>query len=269
MSIAPQIAGGFAPPAAPAWTPLQRSPELADGAATALDLRSRDAETARRLHAALVAKIDRAPLSAPERLAKRLLDVLGAAFLLLLLMPVLLIAAVAVKLDSRGPVLFVQERIGQAGRPFRILKFRSMSTGADDSAHRTYVEQLMRGEAAAEGGVFKLVSDPRVTRVGRFIRRFSVDELPQLWNVLRGDMSLVGPRPALPNEVALYDEQAQQRLVVKPGVTGLWQVSGRCELSFAEMVELDVAYWREWSLARDLTILARTPVAALSGRGAA
>jgi lipopolysaccharide/colanic/teichoic acid biosynthesis glycosyltransferase len=264
MSIAPELPTVEVDPEL-AWTPAQRGP----GAAEALDLADRDAATAQRLHVALTQRLDTAPLTNVQRVLKRTLDVLGAAVLLLLLLPVLGVAAVAVRLDTPGPVLFAQERIGRGGRTFRILKLRSMSVGNDDSAHRAYVARLVRGEADAEGGVFKLVSDPRVTRVGRVIRRYSVDELPQLWNVLRGDMSLVGPRPALPDEVALYDSRARQRLAVKPGVTGLWQVSGRCELSFQQMIDLDVSYWQRWSLVRDLHILARTPLAALSGRGAA
>jgi lipopolysaccharide/colanic/teichoic acid biosynthesis glycosyltransferase len=243
--------------------PQQRHDEVADS------LRLRDDETARRLSAEITERFGAAPLSLVQRAAKRLVDVVGAGALLLALSPLLLVTALAIKLDSPGPVVFRQQRVGQGGKAFRILKLRSMRTGGDDSAHRAYVEQLMRGEAAAQDGVFKLVADPRITRVGRVIRRYSVDELPQLWNVLRGDMSLVGPRPALPHEVELYDAMARQRLVVKPGVTGLWQVSGRCELSFADMIALDVDYWRRWSLVKDLLILLKTPVAALSGRGAA
>ena len=245
--------------------PQQRT----DGAAVAAELRLRDAATAQQLSDAITLALGDVPLSSAERALKRALDIVGATLLLLVLLPVLAVAAAAVKLDSSGPVLFSQQRVGLGGRSFRILKLRSMQVGGDDSAHRDYVAKLMRGEATAENGVFKIVSDPRVTRVGRIIRRYSLDELPQLWNVLRGDMSLVGPRPALPHEVELYDAVARQRLVVKPGVTGLWQVSGRCELSFSDMITLDVEYWRSWSLVRDVQILLKTPVAAVSGRGAA
>lgn len=204
-----------------------------------------------------------------SRVAKRTLDLLGALALIALTLPVLLVAALAVKASSRGPVLFAQDRVGRGGRPFRMYKLRSMRLNNDDSAHRAYVAALIAGTASSEQGVYKLTRDPRVTGVGRVIRRFSVDELPQLWNVLAGDMSLVGPRPALPHEVELYDERAEQRLAVKPGITGLWQVSGRCELSFAEMIDLDVAYWESWSLRQDLSILLRTPLVAATGRGAA
>ena len=249
----------------------RRSPEAPTHLASdAADRMRRDADTARLLAAAIDAKAPAHPsLSRVDRVLKRTLDILGASTLLLLMLPVIAVAAVAVRLDSRGPIFFGQERVGLRGRTFRIWKFRSMVVDNDDSAHAEYVAKLITGEAQAEGGVFKLVSDPRITRVGRTIRRYSIDELPQLWNVLRGDMSLVGPRPALPREVALYDAAARQRLAVKPGITGLWQVSGRCELSFAEMVDLDVRYGREWSLLTDVAILFRTPAAALAGRGAA
>ena len=248
--------------------------DLPAGAGTAVpladvhDLRQRDTETVRRLSEALVPYTPSA-LSGGQRCLKRILDVLGAAVLLVLFLPVVAVTALLIKLDSPGPVLFRQERVGLAGRPFTLLKLRSMTTGNDDTEHAEYVASLIKGEATAHGGVFKLVGDARVTRVGRVIRRFSVDELPQLWNVLRGEMSLVGPRPALPREVALYDAKARERLSIKPGLTGLWQVSGRCELSFAEMVALDVAYGRTWSLGKDLLILAKTPLAAVSARGAA
>jgi lipopolysaccharide/colanic/teichoic acid biosynthesis glycosyltransferase len=237
--------------------------------ARAHDLRRRDEQTAELLREALDELVILPSLSRLDRCAKRVLDVLGSAVLLLVALPLLVVAAVAVKLDSRGPVLFAQERVGLGGRTFRIVKFRSMVVDNDDTEHAAYVARLITGQATAHDGVFKLVKDARVTRVGRFIRRYSIDELPQLWNVLRGNMSLVGPRPALPREVVLYDATARQRLRVKPGVTGIWQVSGRCELSFAEMVELDVAYGRNWALTTDLAILLKTPAAAFTGRGAA
>jgi lipopolysaccharide/colanic/teichoic acid biosynthesis glycosyltransferase len=234
----------------------------------ALDLRLRDQETARRLAEALAPSRSVA-LSRGQRWAKRTLDVVGSLALLLAAVPALLVTAALIKLDSHGPVLFRQVRVGRGGRTFTLLKLRSMTTDNDDSEHAAYVASLIRGEASSQGGVFKLVGDARVTRVGRVIRRYSIDEVPQLWNVLKGDMSLVGPRPALPREVALYDAQARERLAVKPGLTGLWQVSGRCELSFSEMIELDVTYGRTWSIVNDLKILAKTPVAAVTARGAA
>jgi len=196
-------------------------------------------------------------------------DIVLATIGLVLTLPVLVVIAVAVRRDSPGPAIFKQVRVGANGRPFTLYKFRSMALGNDNSQHRSYVARYIDGSAERVGGMFKLVHDPRVTRVGRWLRRTSLDELPQLWNVLRGEMSLVGPRPSLPSEVALYDEKARQRLRVKPGLTGLWQVSGRCTLSFDEMIALDVGYWQRWSLLLDLTILLKTPKIVLTGRGTA
>lgn len=207
--------------------------------------------------------------SPAARAFKRGLDVVVSLTALVLALPVLIIAAVAIKLDSPGPVFFRQERIGALGRRFRIYKLRTMVVGNDDSLHRAYVAALIRGTAPKHDGMFKLVRDPRITRVGRVLRRLSIDEVPQLWNVVRGEMSLVGPRPALPAEVVLYDERALQRLAAKPGVTGLPQVSGRCELTFAEIVELDLEYLNRWSPWLELQILLRTPLAIVSKRGAA
>jgi lipopolysaccharide/colanic/teichoic acid biosynthesis glycosyltransferase len=204
-----------------------------------------------------------------QRTMKRALDVVGALLLLVAVLPVLLLAAAAILATSRGAALFAQERVGKDGRTFRFYKLRTMVRDNDDSQHAAYVASLIRGEAPAQDGVFKLTNDSRVTPVGRFLRRYSIDELPQLWNVLLGDMSLVGPRPALAREVELYDDHARQRLCVKPGITGLWQVSGRCELTFQDMVALDLHYASWWSLGTDLKILLRTPAAAIGGRGAA
>ena len=198
---------------------------------------------------------------------KRVLDVLVASVVLVVSLPVLLLSVVAIALTSRGAPIFVQERVGKDGRHFRLYKLRTMVAGNDETVQIAWATQWVRG--GGFHGLYKLVNDDRVTRVGRFLRRYSIDELPQMWNVIRGDMSLVGPRPALPHEVAMYDDQARQRLVVKPGVTGLWQVSGRSELSFPEMIALDLHYATWWSLRSDLRILARTPVAAISARGAA
>jgi lipopolysaccharide/colanic/teichoic acid biosynthesis glycosyltransferase len=208
-------------------------------------------------------------MTAGQRAVKRTLDLLLATALLLVFAPLMLALAVAVRLDSPGGAVFSQLRVGRDGRTFRMYKLRSMRVDADDAQHVDYVRRLIHGEAVAQDGMFKLTCDPRVTRVGRILRRYSLDELPQLWNVVRGDMSLVGPRPALPREVELYDQQAMTRLAVKPGLTGLWQVSGRCELNFAQMIELDRSYWQEWSLRLELSILARTPLVALTARGAA
>lgn len=209
------------------------------------------------------------PLAGRGLVVKRSLDVILAAVAIVLLAPIVLLTLVAVRLESPGPVLFRQQRVGRNHRLFWMYKIRSMYSNIDHSEHQAYVAKLINGEATTHDGVFKLTRDERVTRVGRFIRKYSLDEVPQLWNVLKGEMSLVGPRPALSHEVALYNETARQRLTVLPGMTGLWQVSGRCSLSFTEMIELDLAYTRDWAPHRDLAILARTPIAAFTGRGAA
>lgn len=201
--------------------------------------------------------------------AKRILDVLVSLAVLLLALPLLLLAMIATWLETPGSPLFLQERVGRDGRRFRIVKLRTMFADNDDSDHQAYVAAMMRGTADRHHGMFKLVDDPRITRVGRVLRRFSIDELPQAWNVLRGDMSLVGPRPALPREVEMYSATASRRLRVKPGITGLWQVSGRSALSFDEMVELDISYGETWTPLLELSILVRTPWVVLTGGGAA
>jgi lipopolysaccharide/colanic/teichoic acid biosynthesis glycosyltransferase len=205
---------------------------------------------------------------------KRLIDVLGSLLLLALLSPALLIIAAAVKLTSRGPVLFRQKRIGEHGTPFTFLKFRSMFMNNNASEHQEYVRQLIAGQAqkkTASGGaaVFKLTNDPRITPVGSFLRRSSLDELPQLINVLRGEMSLVGPRPPVPYEVEAYALWHRRRLLeAKPGITGLWQVHGRSRVAFDDMVRLDLRYARDCSPLLDLKILLQTPKAVMSGDGA-
>jgi lipopolysaccharide/colanic/teichoic acid biosynthesis glycosyltransferase len=201
--------------------------------------------------------------------AKRVLDVMVSLALLLLAVPLLLLAMIATCLETPGSPLFLQERVGRDGRSFRIVKLRTMFTDNDDSDHQAYVAAMMQGTADRHSGLFKLVDDPRITRVGRVLRRLSIDEVPQAWNVLMGDMSLVGPRPALPREVEMYSAAARRRLQVKPGLTGLWQVSGRSALSFDEMVELDVSYLESWTPLLELSILARTPWVVLTGGGAA
>jgi exopolysaccharide biosynthesis polyprenyl glycosylphosphotransferase len=185
-----------------------------------------------------------------------------AALGLLVLAPVLLAIAVAVRAESAGPVLYRQERVGHNGQPFTMLKFRSMVVDADRQ-----VDQLRDGNIS-DGLLFKMREDPRVTRVGRWLRRLSLDELPQLLNVLGGSMSLVGPRPPLPVEVARYDSSVSRRLLVKPGLTGLWQVSGRSDLPWEEAVRLDLRYVENWSLATDLLIIGKTARAVLSRSGA-
>lgn len=197
-----------------------------------------------------------------SRLLKRVMDVLISGLALIGLSPLLAVIAVAIKIDSPGPVLFRQPRVGQWGHVFTCWKFRSMHVGADAQ------KDELRKQTDAADVTFKLRDDPRRTRVGSVIRRMSLDELPQFYNVLKGDMSVVGPRPALPSEVDNYEDWHRQRLQVSPGVTGLWQVMGRSELPFAEMVMLDIYYIENWSLAMDLKILLRTVPTVLSGRGA-
>ncbi len=206
-----------------------------------------------------------------SQFVKRFLDVLAGSVFLVILSPLFLVVAVAVRLDSSGPVFFRQPRVGKSGRVFQMTKFRTMVAGNDDSIHREYYERLVRGEAEArlneKGEEVFLLDDPRITRVGRFLRRTSLDELPNLVNVLTGDMSLVGPRPAIEYEVALYDDRARGRLAVKPGMTGLAQVRGRGSLDFQQLVELDLDYVQRQSLRLDLEILVATPKAVLTGRG--
>lgn len=193
---------------------------------------------------------------------KRVVDLLGSAVALVVLSPLLGLIGVAIKLDSPGPVIFRQRRIGRSGQPFYVYKFRSMVQDADAVKHQ------LQHMNEADGPLFKIRDDPRVTRVGRFLRRSSLDELPQLWNVLRGDMSLVGPRPALPEEVAGYRDWQRMRLNAAPGMTGLWQISGRSDLPFDEMVLLDIYYIENWTPLLDLSILFRTVPKVLLGDGA-
>jgi lipopolysaccharide/colanic/teichoic acid biosynthesis glycosyltransferase len=203
---------------------------------------------------------------------KQVMDVLGSALILILCAPLFLIIALAIKLSSKGPVLYRQQRVGQYGQNFTFLKFRSMYTGNDNSVHKEYVTKLIAGKAEhklfnGDGeGVYKLTKDTRVTRVGKILRKTSLDELPQLVNVLKGDMSLVGPRPPIPYELAAYQTWHRRRVLeVKPGITGLWQVSGRNRIKFDEMVRLDLQYAKSWSPWLDLKILLRTPRAVLRG----
>ena len=200
-------------------------------------------------------------LSRSSELLKRLLDVVGASVCLVLLAPLLLILAAAVKLDSRGPLFFLQPRVGRGGRTFNIIKFRSMVHGADR------VKAQLRQHNEAEGGLFKIRADPRITRVGRFLRQTSLDELPQLFNVLAGHMSLVGPRPLVPDEDALIEGWQRRRLAVKPGMTGLWQIFGSSRIPMHEMVKIDYLYGANWSIWLDLKILLRTVPYVLRGRG--
>jgi lipopolysaccharide/colanic/teichoic acid biosynthesis glycosyltransferase len=206
---------------------------------------------------------------------KRTMDVVGSALAIIIFAPVFLAITLAIKLTSKGPVFFRQKRVGQYGEQFVFLKFRSMYVNNDSSAHQEYVKQLIAGSAQSHHGngggkgVYKLTKDPRITRVGGFLRRTSLDELPQFFNVLRGDMSLVGPRPAISYEVQEYDLWHRRRVLeAKPGITGLWQVNGRSRVKFDDMVRLDLRYARTWSPWMDLKILLRTPVAVVFGDGA-
>ena len=192
----------------------------------------------------------------------------------MLLAPVFAAISLAIKLSSKGPVFFKQERLGEYGKPFTVFKFRSMRTDCDARIHQQYVSQFIAGKvdgATPEGQkpVFKIQKDPRITRVGQFVRKTSLDELPQFWNVLRGDMSLVGPRPPIAYEFRAYDVWHRRRVLeIKPGITGLWQVKGRSRTRFDEMVRLDLQYARDWSIWLDLRILLQTPAAVILGEGA-
>jgi len=206
---------------------------------------------------------------------KRVMDIVGSALALILCAPMFLLIAIVVKATSKGPVFFRQRRLGQHGKPFTFLKFRSMKAGNDSSVHKEYIKKLISGNAerhqcnGAGDGVFKLVGDTRITRVGAFLRKTSLDELPQFINVLRGEMSLVGPRPPIPYEVENYQVWHRRRLLeAKPGITGLWQVSGRSRVTFDEMVRLDLRYARTCSPWMDIKILLRTPLAVVLGEGA-
>jgi exopolysaccharide biosynthesis polyprenyl glycosylphosphotransferase len=197
---------------------------------------------------------------------KRVMDVVGSGALLLVLSPILAAIAAIIKLTSKGPVIFEQERLGQFGARFNCLKFRTMHTNNDPKIHQEYIQQFIAGKdecgnkGESEQPVYKITNDPRVTAIGRFLRKTSLDEMPQFWNVLRGEMSLVGPRPPVSYEFEIYDIWHRRRVLeVKPGVTGLWQVSGRSSTRFDEMVRLDLRYCQTWSLWLDLKILIATP----------
>jgi lipopolysaccharide/colanic/teichoic acid biosynthesis glycosyltransferase len=209
--------------------------------------------------------------SAAAAIAARGLDLMVAGFALLVLIPVIAVTVLAVRLTSPGPVLFRQRRLGRGMRPFTVLKFRTMRADADSKLHQEYVRSLINAdpEPHEHGELYKLVVDPRVTKVGRFLRSWSIDEVPQLINVLRGDMSLVGPRPVIEYEVEQYPDWYLQRFAVKPGMTGLWQVSGRNERTYEEMIRFDVEYAESRSLWLDLRILARTALVVMRRQGVA
>lgn len=208
-------------------------------------------------------RLFREPLSSGARILKRTFDIVFAALAILVLLPLWLLLAVLIKLDSKGPIFYTQERVGMDGRLFLLYKFRTMIADADPELHREYQRTFIAGRAEANLGdaqkpTYKLFADPRITRVGKFLRRTSLDEVPQLLNVLMGDMSVVGPRPPIPYEVEAYELWHRKRLDMKPGLTGLWQVSGRNRLPFEEMVRLDLFYIENWSLLLDLKIILRT-----------
>jgi len=213
------------------------------------------------------------PRGALYPVAKRAYDILGSLTFLLLFLPLLLVLGLLVKLNSRGPVLFRQVRLGYKGKPFTLLKFRTMYVDADHALHQTYMSWFIKASDAsvvnADRAPFKMYNDPRVTSVGAFLRKTSFDELPQLWNVLRGEMSLVGPRPPIGYEVDQYEPWHRRRVMdVKPGMTGLWQIAGRSRTTFDQMVRLDLRYAKTCSLRNDIRILFATPGAMISGKGA-
>lgn len=208
-------------------------------------------------------------------MVKRALDIAISSAFVLALLPVYAAIALAVKLTSEGPVLFRQQRVGQYGKLFTVLKFRSMKVNNDHSVHKDYVMKLIKNHAEPKGtsddgkGVYKITGDSRVTAIGKFLRRTSLDELPQMFNVLKGDMSLVGPRPPIPYELAAYQTWHRRRILeAKPGITGLWQVTGRSSVKFDDMVRLDLRYATSWSLWMDVKILLMTPLAVIKGAGA-
>ncbi|MGG6380041.1 sugar transferase [Paenarthrobacter sp. NEAU-H11] len=221
-----------------------------------------------RIHTQPVAGLPLIHVSTPKltggkRIAKRLFDMSVAFLLLLVCSPVLLTIAALVKFTSPGPIFYTQRRIGKNGTPFSMIKFRSMRTNADDE-----LQALLQAQGTADRPLFKIENDPRITAVGRVLRKYSLDELPQLFNVLAGTMSLVGPRPQREGEVALYDDAAHRRLFVSPGMSGLWQVSGRSNLSWEQSIRIDLYYVENWSLTQDIVILLKTFRAVFGGHGA-
>jgi exopolysaccharide biosynthesis polyprenyl glycosylphosphotransferase len=221
-----------------------------------------------------IVEVKKTSLEGWGRINKRIWDLIAAIILTILLSPIILLFALLVKIDSRGPVIYKNIRIGKDGKSFKLYKFRSMllqyCTGeeyADDTAQE-YERELIKSQNTKDGPVYKIANDPRVTKVGRFIRRWSIDELPQLFNVLKGDISIVGPRPHQPREVAKYELHHKKLLTIKPGITGMAQISGRSDLTFEEEVKLDTYYIENWSLLLDLSILLRTPAAVVRSRKA-
>ena len=202
------------------------------------------------------------PKSVPYATSKRIFDLVVGSLSLIVLSPLFVIIAVLVKVTSRGPVFYASDRVGLGGKPIKFIKFRTMVADADSKLKE------LQAHNEKDGPIFKMKNDPRITPLGRFLRKFSLDELPQLWSVLCGDMSMVGPRPPLPREVEHYDERAMQRLSVLPGITCYWQIMGRSNLSFEEWLELDLKYIQDMSFWLDLQIVLKTPWAVLKGHGA-
>jgi lipopolysaccharide/colanic/teichoic acid biosynthesis glycosyltransferase len=229
---------------------------VSDADAEIIDLRHFDSAVERRRSAGLLAA------ARWQLVVKRAFDIVVGTFLLVVLTPLMVLIVAGVRLSSRGPALYAQERVGRDGRPFRMLKFRSMRVGA----HEERVCLMKLNEA--DGPLFKIRDDPRTTRIGRLIRKLSMDELPQLLNVLVGQMSLVGPRPPLPEEYAAYGPHERRRMAVTPGITGAWQIGGRSDIDYRSAIELDLDYVDTWTLRRDLMVLIRTIPAVASGRGA-
>ncbi len=226
-------------------------------------------ERAGLLDASVLVKAEVGEVSQLTEIAIRLLDLVGAILLLIVLWPLLLVVGVTIRIDSPGSPIFRQRRLGRNLEPFSVTKFRTMHVGAGSDRHREHVERMIAAGGPAARPMAKLDQDERVTRVGSFLRRSSIDELPQLWNVLRGEMSLVGPRPPIQYEVDRYPANAFLRFAVRPGITGLWQVRGRSLLSFQEMIELDREYVESRSLWLNLKILLLTVPTVIHGRGAA
>ena len=201
-----------------------------------------------------------------QQAIKRILDMFLAGSGLILFSPLIAIIALAIRLDSPGPVIYKHKRVGKDGQPFDLYKFRSMITGGDDSGYLQYLEELIESSKNGQGKPYrKMVDDPRVTRVGRLLRQYYLDELPQLWNIFTGDMSLVGPRPHVQIEVENYTPEQRRRLAVKPGATGIWQVYGKCDCSFGDLLELDLEYIDHWSLALDIQLIWQTGMIMLRG----
>jgi len=201
-----------------------------------------------------------------QQAIKRILDMFLAGSGLILFSPLIAIIALAIRLDSPGPVIYKHKRVGKDGQPFDLYKFRSMITGGDDSGYLQYLEELIESSKNGQGKPYrKMADDPRVTRVGRLLRQYYLDELPQLWNIFTGDMSLVGPRPHVQIEVENYTPEQRRRLAVKPGATGIWQVYGKCDCSFGDLLELDLEYIDHWSLGLDMQLIWQTGMIMLRG----